>query len=55
MMHAPPRQTPVSMKSPGTPAFIARSHSLRTFSIRLAPIMEGAVEGQSKPSPRTLS
>ena len=55
MMQAPPRHTPVSMKSPGTPARITRSHSLRTLFIRLAPIMDGAFDGQSQPCSRMSS
>ena len=55
MMQAPPRHTPVSMKSPGTPLpQITRSHSLRTLFIRLAPIMEGACDGQSQPCSRMI-
>ena len=52
MMQAPPRHTPVSMKSPGTPACSTRSHSLRTLFMRLAPIMDGACDGQSQPCSR---
>jgi hypothetical protein len=55
MMQAPPRHTPVSMKSPGMPSRSTRSHSLRTFSMRRAPIIDGALEGQSQPWSRKSS
>ncbi len=52
IMQAPPRQTPVSMKSPGTFSRITRSHSVRTFCMRFSPIMDGAPDGQSQPNSR---
>ena len=38
-MHAPPRQTPASRKSPGTLSSMAASHTCRKLRIRALPIM----------------
>jgi hypothetical protein len=47
---APPRQTPVSIRSPGTSSRITVSTQCWTFSMRRSPIIESARAGQSRPS-----
>ena len=53
-MQAPPRHTPVSMKSPGTSSRMAVSQATRRFRIRAEPIMVCASAGQSRPSARSV-
>src|SRR5271165_15320 len=53
IIQAPPLQTPVSMKSPGTLFAITYSVIWRRFHNRRLPIMLCACEGQSRPSSRS--
>ena len=52
---APPRQTPVSIKSPGTPSSRTVSTHVRILANRLKPIIVWARAGQSRPSARIRS
>lgn len=49
---APPRQTPVSMKSPGMSSRITVWTQSRMLSSRLEPIIEWASVGQVAPASR---
>ena len=50
---APPRQTPVSIRSPGTSSRITVSMQCWMLSIRRSPIIESARAGQSRPIARS--
>jgi hypothetical protein len=49
---APPRHTPVSIRSPGTSSRITVSMQCWMFSMRRSPIIESALAGQSRPIAR---
>ena len=51
-MTVPPRQTPASIRSPGTPSSITDRMHCRTFSSRLRPIIVSASYGWSLPFAR---
>ena len=52
-MHAPPRQTPASMRSPGTSSSMTAWTQCWMFSIRRNPIIDSARAGQSRPTSRS--
>jgi hypothetical protein len=51
-MAAPPRHTPVSMRSPGTSSSSTRVTHAWRLSRRRSPIIVSASDGQSRPSAR---
>jgi hypothetical protein len=51
-MQAPPRQTPVSIRSPGTSSSMICAMQSWMLDIRLRPIIDSAREGQSRPLSR---
>ena len=52
-MHAPPRQTPVSIRSPGTSSAMICAMQSWMLVIRRRPIIDSAREGQSSPLSRS--
>ena len=53
-MQAPPRQTPVSIRSPGTSSATICAMQSWMLVIRRSPIIDSARDGQSSPLSRSV-